>query len=310
MSKKEIRVLSEEGKNFVPATVTDAILHEQTGTTITKLFGKYNATVLWPLKSGNSYTLDTAITTLGGKLSDSQKVLGVIVEFTDSSGNYEEWEYFGGGYEFTNILGWREIDSSIILELQHQLFPLTTSLSASTYLIQTKTSSNVIFTWHAYRKGTDVTSSATVVFNGSTTTEIGTTITLNESAHTSKSYTMSAVYQGLTSSSSCTVNVVDPSYYGIVDDGVVPSATLITGNFTQRLGGSKSFGWDNISMTNQKTCFAYPSYFGSLSSIKDGNNFEYINSYTMSTLSIGGITYNVYILTKPTTITGFKQTYS
>ena len=49
---------------------------------------------------------------------------------------------------------------------------------------------------------------------------------------------------------------------------------------------------------------------GNLSSIKDANNFEYLNSYTKSTVMIDGTNYNVYVLTDPVTISGAKQIYA
>ena len=55
----------------------------------------------------------------------------------------------------------------------------------------------------------------------------------------------------------------------------------------------------------------YPASFGVLSSIKDANNFEYINSYTYKTIEYDGVTYNVYVLTDAVTVEGaFKQTFS
>ena len=44
--------------------------------------------------------------------------------------------------------------------------------------------------------------------------------------------------------------------------------------------------------------------------IKDGNNFEYLGSYTRTNLTIESVDYYVYTLTKPTTISGFKQTFA
>jgi hypothetical protein len=102
---------------------------------------------------------------------------------------------------------------------------------------------------------------------------------------------------------------VDLQYYGVVEDGVTPTADSVKA-MSSRLGGSRNFGWTNINLVNQRTCFAYPSYFGDMSSIKDGNNFEYIDSYTKTQVTINNILYFVYTLTKPTTITGFKQTFS
>ena len=54
----------------------------------------------------------------------------------------------------------------------------------------------------------------------------------------------------------------------------------------------------------------YPSSYGELSSIKDANNFEYINSYSKSISAYNGVEYFIYILIDPVTITEFKQVFS
>ena len=54
----------------------------------------------------------------------------------------------------------------------------------------------------------------------------------------------------------------------------------------------------------------YPQSFGALTSIKDSNNFEYINSYTQSTISYNNVDYYIYILTDPVEIDEFKQTFN
>ena len=63
-------------------------------------------------------------------------------------------------------------------------------------------------------------------------------------------------------------------------------------------------------MTNQTSVYMNPQSFGALTSIKDANNFEYINSYTRTTMNYNGVDYYVYILTDPVTITGFKQIFN
>ena len=65
-----------------------------------------------------------------------------------------------------------------------------------------------------------------------------------------------------------------------------------------------------FTLSNQRSCYCYPASFGALTSIKDGNNFEYINSYTKTTVSVDGVDYNVYTLTDPVTASGFKQIYA
>lgn len=69
-----------------------------------------------------------------------------------------------------------------------------------------------------------------------------------------------------------------------------------------------------VSPNNQHIVYAYPQSYGNLTSIKDGNNFEYISSYTKIVLTIPqadgqNVSYNVYYLTDLVTGTDIKQIY-
>jgi len=108
-------------------------------------------------------------------------------------------------------------------------------------------------------------------------------------------------------SASGTIRAYALSYYGVI------SASTITENdissLSSRLSSSKSYTY-TVSLSEQRIVYMYPQSFGTLTSIKDANNFDYINSYTRSTLSYNGVDYYVYILTDPVTITGFKQIFN
>ena len=95
-----------------------------------------------------------------------------------------------------------------------------------------------------------------------------------------------------------TVTAIGLSYYGV---GTATNTTL---------KNSRSFTWNDISCTKDVLVYKYPKSLGALTSIKDANNFDYINSYTKTEETINGIAYYVYTLTDPMTITGFKQIYS
>lgn len=106
------------------------------------------------------------------------------------------------------------------------------------------------------------------------------------------------------------IDFVSGSYFGQVADTVTnPTASDITA-LTQLALAAKGYTANNISMTYGKLLYAYPASYGNLTSIKDGNNFEYINSYTKSTVNVNGVAYNCYLLTDATGVTGFKQIYS
>jgi hypothetical protein len=98
------------------------------------------------------------------------------------------------------------------------------------------------------------------------------------------------------------------SYYGVIEDKAFEVSDIT--NLTSAQKSSKSHT-NTYEMKNQKSVYMYPESFGKLTSIKDANNFEYINSYTLTTTEYDDVTYNVYVLTDAVTVDGgFKQTFS
>lgn len=94
------------------------------------------------------------------------------------------------------------------------------------------------------------------------------------------------------------VVAVSASYYGVGE------ATI------KSIKNTKALTWKNITCTNDVLIYKYPKSFGKLTSIKDANNFEYINSYTYSEEDINNVTYSVYTLTDPMTVENAIQVYS
>lgn len=106
------------------------------------------------------------------------------------------------------------------------------------------------------------------------------------------------------------INFVDGSYFGDVADSVTnPTAADITA-LTKVALANKNYTASGINVTYGKLLYAYPASYGDLTSIKDWNNFEYINSYTKSVVTIDGISYNCYLMTDAAGLTDFKQIYS
>lgn len=99
------------------------------------------------------------------------------------------------------------------------------------------------------------------------------------------------------------VPVVAPSYYGSVK---VFDVSLLK----NIINTSKECVFDSIYLDDEKFVYMYPSSFGEINSIKDGNGFEYIDSYTKEHVIYNGIDYLVYILTDAVTISDFKQVFS
>lgn len=141
----------------------------------------------------------------------------------------------------------------------------------------------------------------------------GTTATLTYTGNVTTDTTFKAYVEdnGQTiNSNTVTIKFVQGSYFGQVADTVTtPTAADITA-LTKLKNTAKGYTANNISMTYGKLLYAYPASYGDLTSIKDANNFEYINSYTKSTVTVNGISYNCYLLTDATGVTGFKQIYA
>lgn len=97
------------------------------------------------------------------------------------------------------------------------------------------------------------------------------------------------------------------SYYGAVS--TAPTTAEEIKALTKNVKTSKGYT-ATYNLSNQRSCYCYPASFGNLTSIKDANNFEYIQSYTKTNVTVDGTSYNVYTLTDPTTITSFKQVFA
>ena len=97
------------------------------------------------------------------------------------------------------------------------------------------------------------------------------------------------------------------SYYGAVISAPTDKAGIIA--LTKNVKNSKALT-TTFALSNQRSCYCYPASFGNLTSIKDANNFEYLSSYTKTTVTVDDVNYNVYTLTDSVTATGFKQVYA
>lgn len=99
-------------------------------------------------------------------------------------------------------------------------------------------------------------------------------------------------------SKTVTVYIVNNSYYGVV------SANTTTITDTTGLTVSTQYGNQAtivFTQANQKIVYLYPSVFGDLTSIKDNNGFEGISGFDKQSLTLNGISYNLYISKIPAT---------
>lgn len=99
--------------------------------------------------------------------------------------------------------------------------------------------------------------------------------------------------------STVTIKFVNPIYYGCTKVALAEKV-MEKGKFT----------YDNITCNNDSVVVKYDASWGNLKSILDASSFESIDAFTKSQEVIGGVTYNVYTLTIPATLSGFKYTFS
>ena len=168
-----------------------------------------------------------------------------------------------------------------------------------------------------YKNGTEIfnnttvssyTDSATITHNGSIS--YSATATYGDGAIKNTllgiPYPNTSIKAGSVSASG-TIRAYALSYYGVINSSTITENDI--SSLSSRLSSSKSYTY-TVSLSEQRIIYMYPQSFGTLTSIKDANNFDYINSYTRTTLSYNGVDYYVYILTDPVTITGFKQIFN
>lgn len=241
----------------------------------------------------------------------------------DGTNIYEEWVWLvdESRYELIGSLGKIEVDDALSLtstnpvqnkiitealnRINKELFPLTIAVSGGG-LFEKRTTQTITVTW-SIKEGSDIVIPETITVNNETVTNTHTSKVFNN-VTTNTTYTVKAVKDGVTVTGSTSVTFVNPSYFGVVAANFTSTEDAIKALTKNVKNGKDYTGTANLN--NQKTCYAYPKSFGALTAIKDANNFDYINSYTRTELTVWDEVYYVYVLTDATTIDGFKQIYS
>lgn len=199
-------------------------------------------------------------------------------------------------------------DKKKIIDLDAAVWPVTVTLNVSPSIVEVGVSTKVSLTWNVMRKGFEVFDESEMTLNGEEIFATAKDVTVNESSPKTIDYTLKAVYQGVTGSATKQVNVVYPSYFGSVAADWAPTEESIKA-LTKTLQVSRAYTHSGISTSNGKIAYCYPASYGKLTSIKDGNGYEVIDSYTVQTVNVGGVSYNCYLLTTPVTSSGVTQIY-
>lgn len=100
-------------------------------------------------------------------------------------------------------------------------------------------------------------------------------------------------------------------FYGVVSSPAPDEATVEA--LTAELGSSIEETSDFTTIA-QYVCYAYPKSLGTLTSIKDQNGFELIDSFTMTEVTYTqngtSVDYYRYVLTDPATVSNYTITFS
>lgn len=198
-----------------------------------------------------------------------------------------------------------------VVELQEAVWPLAITFTLSPSVIKVGVAATVNATWEVRRKGADVTATSTLKFNNAAVTgkSKSLSITAAQAVAGTLAQTLDITCQGITKRETRNITVVHPSYVGAVPANWTPTASGITA-LTELLNTSRACTRTGISVTNGKIVYAYPKSYGVLTSVKDGNNFEVLGSYTRSEITINNVAYYVYLLTNPVTASGVKQIFA
>jgi hypothetical protein len=201
-----------------------------------------------------------------------------------------------------------EAMANSVAELDMIVNPLTASLSVSPNIAEVGSTVNVTLNW-SYNM--DITSQSMTKNSANfpiALADRSKADSLTASTPSTFTYALSAAKNLKTKTASASVNFVYASYHGIVSS-LTPSASDILA-LTKVVKNGKGYTVNGINLTNARYAYAYPVSFGALTAIKDANNFEYLQSYTQTTININGVSYYLYVLTSPVTISNFRQAYS
>lgn len=212
-------------------------------------------------------------------------------------------------------------DLSAYDKVVENVFPFKlSSFSVSPNIVEKGASTDVTFNW-AYANSEHTINSQSIKI-GSNLSSGAVTKTAAASLRTLKvvgadTATLFGTVQNLTClmtatnaagksiTSSTTVYVVNPSYYGILSSKTVP--TSFTG-LTKLLKTSAATTLSNVTLTNQYFIYMYPATYADLTSITDGV-LPYLGAFDKGTTTIGGVSYKYYIKSTAGNITWSTLTF-
>lgn len=195
-----------------------------------------------------------------------------------------------------------------VLELQKEVFPLLVEFEATPTVVKAGQPATVHLTWSAERRKKDVTAEAEIKLDNAAATgkTVDQELTLEHGA--SRKFVLSVEFEGLKVLTNRSVKGSHPSYFGSVSKTWEGSESDIK-SLGELIVGNRALTRTAIAVNDGKIALAYPKDFGALTSVKDGNGYEVLSSYTRSELGVNGTAYYLYLLTVPVTASGVTQIY-
>ena len=205
------------------------------------------------------------------------------------------------------IMDEKDARESDVERLSQAVWPLEVTLKAEPNVCEVNAESNVKLSWTVKRKGVAVEPESQALDGESVT---GTTANkvLTSDAEKTVEFVYEATYEKMTKTAKASVKFVYASYFGVVADNWLPLEDYVKA-LEKRIQGSRSLTKEGLKFANSKICYCYPASFGALESVKDGNGYEVIESYTKTEVLIGGVRYLCYLLSNAVSVENVTQIY-
>lgn len=191
-------------------------------------------------------------------------------------------------------------------KIEDILNPFTVDVRIDESLFQKGTTGNTNITITPKRGGENTEVDSITIGENKYTENLTIPYIYSTTATTNETYNIKVEKGDKVATGSVSVRFVGLSYSSVVPSDFIANDANVKA-LTSALVGSRSREI-TFSPANQKICIAYPKEFGVATSIKDGNGFDYLDSYTMSEITIDNEEYYVYLLNDATSVINLKQT--
>ena len=205
------------------------------------------------------------------------------------------------------IMDEKDARESDVERLSQAVWPLEVTLKAEPNVCEVNAESNVKLSWTVKRKAVAVEPESQALDGESVT---GTTANkvLTSDAEKTVEFVYEATYEKMTKTAKASVKFVYASYFGVVADNWLPLEDNVKA-LEKRIQGNRSLTKEGLKFANSKICYCYPASFGALESVKDGNGYEVIESYTKTEVLMGGVRYLCYLLSNAVSVENVTQIY-